>query len=58
MMLSILDTTDGKYLGKVFDSEQPLFLSNSEFVPDKVIEVAPGEFRFSNSSYVIDVKEI
>lgn len=57
-MMQITDTTDGKYVGLVFDPEQPIELGGSLFVPTDVVKVSPTEFRFFNSSYVIDVQEI
>lgn len=57
-MMQITNTTDGKFVGLVFDAEQPIELGGSLFVPTNVVRVSPTEFRFFNSSYVIDVQEI
>jgi hypothetical protein len=57
-MMQIIGSTDGKFIGLVFDPEQPLILNGAVFVADQVDRVSVGIFRFSNSSYVIDVKEI
>lgn len=57
-MMQIIGSTDGKFIGQVFDPHQPLVLNGSQFIPDRVVRVSVGIFRFSNSSYVIDVKEI
>lgn len=57
-MMQIIGSTDGKFIGRVFDPEQPLVLNGVVFVADRVAQVSNGVFRFSNSNYVIDVKEI
>ncbi len=57
-MRQIIETTDGMFIGMEFDPAQPLILNGAEFVPDKIIPIGDGMFRYANSSYVIDVKEI
>lgn len=57
-MMQITDSTDGKYIGLLIDPEQPIMLDGAIFIPTAVVRVSPSEFRFFNSSYVIDVKEV
>lgn len=57
-MMQIIVTTDGKFVGLVFSRAAALVLNGTVFSPDRVVELSPGVFRFSNSSYVIDAQEI
>lgn len=56
-MRQIISTTDGKFIGLLFDPAEPLMLNGAEFVPDKVQDLPDGARRMSNSNYVIDTKE-
>lgn len=58
-MKQIVDTTDEKFIGKIIDfSIMPVNLDGYLFVPDKVQKLPNGTSRYSNSNYVIDVKDI
>lgn len=57
--LRITDTTDGKYVGCVLDSDNnPIKLNDGTMIYyDKVIQLPDG-LRFASSSYIIDTIEI
>ena len=58
-MRKIIETTDGKYIGKVFDETEPICLdSGVQLDITKVQNLNNGYFRYSNSSYVILTKEV
>jgi hypothetical protein len=58
-MMQILQTTDKKFIGHVFDEKDlPLRFEGVEFVPDRVDELANGVTQFSNSNYVITAKKV
>lgn len=54
----IISTTDGRFIGVVFDLDKPMVFEGFVFIPDKAEEQADGVLRLSNSSYVIDAKEV
>lgn len=55
--LQVISTTDGKFIGFIFNPDEPIILSGFLFIPDKVQHQAGGVIRLSNSNYVIDAKE-
>lgn len=59
LKLRITDTTDGKYVGSVLESDSnPIQLSDGTMIYyDKVIQLSEG-LRFASSSYIIDTIEI
>ena len=57
-MKQIIDTTDGKFIGLIFDPVEPLILDGVPFVPDTIKTDSSGFTRYANSNYVIDTKEI
>lgn len=57
-MMQVQVSTDGRFVGKVFDPEEPLTLDGAVFSPEAVVEIGPGEHRFSTSNYVIETKEV
>lgn len=58
-MMKIVETTDGRFLGREFDETLPIVLDKGTvFVPDKVELLPDNGKRFSNSSYVIDTIEV
>ena len=58
-MRRIIETTDGKYIGKVFDENKPICFDDVvQFDTDKVQDLGNGFVRYSNSSYVILTKEV
>jgi len=57
-MKQIVSTTDDQFVGLQFDPEQPIVLGGAVFQPDKIAVLPDGVTRYSNSSYVIDTKEI
>jgi hypothetical protein len=59
LKLRITDTTDGKYIGSVINSDgNPIILGDGTMIYyDKVIQL-PNGLRFANSSYIIDTIEI
>ena len=60
MNLTIIGTTDGRFVGSEFDGALPIVLGGYfEFHPDKPpVQIAPKVWRFANSNYVVDTKEI
>lgn len=58
-MKQVIDTTDGRFIGILLDfTTLPVDLDGYLFVPDKVQPLSDGTIRYSNSNYVIDVKDI
>lgn len=57
-MMQIVNTTDGRFIGRQFDPSQPMVFDGFSFAPDKVLAQPGGLVRLSNSNYVIDAKEI
>jgi len=57
MMYTIVDTTDGQFIGLKFDPTLPIILLGNIFTPQGYIVLSKTELRFFNSNYVIDVKE-
>ena len=57
MIRQITSTTDGKYIGLVFNDQEP-FISpdNILFEPTKIEDLGNGYVRYSNSHYVITTK--
>lgn len=59
MMMQIVYTTDGRYLGHEFDSaDNPIRLDGDVFVAVEKTMPIPGGVRFINTSYIIDTVEI
>lgn len=60
MLLEIIDTTDGRHIGKIIDSEiLPIELNNdTQFAPDRIWQTDGNTWRLANSNYIIDSKEI
>lgn len=55
----VIETTDGKYIGVVFDDTKPLVSSDGiKFTPTKIQDLGDGLIRFSNAHYVVLTKEI
>lgn len=57
-MMQIVNTTDGRFIGRQFDPDKPMLFDGFRFTPDKVQAQPDGVVRLSNSNYVIDAKEI
>ena len=58
-MMQIIQTTDKKYIGHVFDEDNlPLQLEHVEFMPDVIEPLGNGVVRFSNSNYVLLAKKV
>ena len=58
-MRRIIETTDGKYIGVVFDEDKPICFGDVvQFNYDKVQDLGNGFVRYSNSNYVILTKEV
>ena len=59
LKLRITDTTDGKYIGSILESDNnPIKLNDGTMIYyDKVIQLQDG-LRFASSSYIIDTIEI
>ena len=56
--MKIIDTTDNKYVGHEIDiNARPILLGDTEFYPDKVVQIGEGIWRLYNTNYVIDVQE-
>lgn len=60
MKMQIIQTTDGRYIGHEFDSEDnPIRLSDDVAVQvDKKMDLGGSAGRFINSNYVIDAIEV
>jgi hypothetical protein len=60
MIRQIVETTDGKYLGLVFDDQQTSFIAPDGilFKPTKTQDLGDGVVRYSNSNYVVTTKEV
>ena len=59
MMMQIVATTDGRYVGKEFDSaDNPIQLDDDVFVFVEKTMPLPNGMRFINTSYIIDTVEI
>ena len=59
MIVQITATTDGRYLGHEFDSDDnPIQLDDDVFVTVEKTMPIPGGVRFINTSYIIDTVEI
>lgn len=60
MKLQIVSTTDGKFLGHEFEDVFPIALTpDFGFSPDRApFPIGPAVWRFANSNYVIDAKEV
>ena len=59
MIVRVISSTDKKYLGLVVDTNKPLVSPDGiTFNPTKVQSLGGGYYRYSNSNYVIDVKDI
>ena len=50
----VLESTDGKYIGLVFDDEQPVISPDGVLMaPTKIQDLGDGKVRYSNSNYVL-----
>lgn len=59
MIVQVLSTTDGKYIGETFNTETPNESTEGiQWHPDKFQDLGGGNYRYSNSNYVINVKEV
>lgn len=59
MKLRITDSTDKKNLGQEITDTFPVQLSGYEFMPDGLpIKLGANEWRFFNSNYSIDTREV
>lgn len=59
MIRKIVETTDGKYLGIVFDDRDPFISPDGiTFRPDKIQDIGNGYLRYSNSHYSVLTKEV
>jgi len=57
MIRRIIETTDGKFIGDVFDCEAHCLTDGSDFRPTHTQDLGGGIVRYSNSNYVILTKE-
>jgi len=53
MILKIVSSTDKKFIGVTFDSEQPIILDSFEFKPTEIKDIGDGLMQISNSNYVV-----
>lgn len=59
MIVEIVETTDNKYIGLVYDTDKPLKSPDGiTFNPTKIENVGDGYYRYSNSNYVLLAKEV
>jgi len=52
-MRRIIETTDKRFIGIVFDDTKPIILDGFNFVPTEKLDLGSGLIRYSNSNYVI-----
>lgn len=57
MIVQVVNTTDGKYIGEIFDTDTP-DISSIQWHPDVFQVLGGGYYRYSNSNYVVEVKDI
>lgn len=57
-MRQIMHSTDGKFVGLIFDPDEPILLDSILFIPDYITEIGSHMYRYSNSNYILDVREI
>ena len=53
MILKIVSSTDGKFIGVTFDDEQPIILDSFEFKPTETKDIGEGLIQLSNSNYIV-----
>ena len=59
MMMQIVNTTDGRYIGHEFDSaDNPIQLNEDVCVFIERTMPLPDGVRFINTSYIIDAVEV
>lgn len=59
MIVQIIDTTDGKYIGLKIDvDKQIVFPDGVIFTPSIKQDLSGGILRYSNSNYTIVIKKI
>jgi len=59
MKRRVVETTDGKYIGLVFDDTKPLKSPDGiTFHPTKVQDLGGGYVRYSNSNFSVLAKTI
>ena len=60
MLLEIVATTDGKFVGRQIDTSAiPVLLCKDRaFLPDRIFRIGEGRWRLANPSYVIDAVEV
>jgi hypothetical protein len=58
MIRQIIETTDKKYIGLVFDDQYPFISPDGIiFTPTKIQDLGNGITRYSNSHYIVTTKE-
>ena len=59
MIRQIIETTDKKYIGLVFDDQDPFISPDGIlFIPTKIQDLGNGIIRYSNSHYIVTTKEV
>lgn len=59
MIVQVITSTDKKYIGLVADLDKPFISPDGiKFNPTKIQYLGNGIYRYSNSNYVIEVKDI
>jgi len=58
MIQQIISSTDNKFLGYTFDDTLPIILGDFVFTPDNKLPLGGSSWRFYNSNYSIDSKEM
>ena len=58
MIRQVTETTDNKYIGFVFDDQEPIIYPDGSTIKyDKIQTLIGGLTRYSNSNYVMLTKE-
>ena len=60
MIVQVINTTDKKYIGDTFDTDEDVNVSSDgiQWHPEKFQDLGGGYYRYSNSNYVVEVKDI
>jgi len=59
MIVQVIASTDKKYIGLIADTDQPLVAPDGiKFNPTKIQYLGNDIYRYSNSNYVIEVRDI
>jgi hypothetical protein len=59
MIIQVIASTDGKYIGHIADTDKPMVSPDGiKFNPTKIQHLGGNIYRYSNSNYVLEVRDI